>query len=58
MCNNDFKELKDGCLKLSSNGDVVRVKGLGIDVSLVCYDEDGNYVGKIPVNEVCDKEVK
>ena len=52
MYKNVLSESKEsetkGLLKLNSNGDVVRVKGLE-GVNLECYDSDGNYVGKVPV---------
>lgn len=42
----EAKEVKDGCFKLSSNGDVVRVVG-SKDVTLDFYDSDGNFIGKV-----------
>lgn len=54
----DFIEPNEGeCFRLNANsGDVVRVKGLD-NVSVMCYDEDNNLIGKIPVSEAF-KEVK
>lgn len=55
MYRNIFDEAKEvkaeagECFRFNANsGDVIRVKGLD-NVNLICYDSDGNLIGKIPV---------